>query len=343
MLDVHGAVRAVSFVVLFAAVPPLVADPAAEAYREARAQVAERRFAEAAEAFLKAAEATNAVSAAAAWFGRGEALYALGNWDGAVAAYGAVPARCPDSPLAPKALCARGYAERQAGRLEEALATFTRFEARYPGHALAPSCAAAVTNLAAVLAVRERQASAADIARELEAVNAAVRAEKFAEARAAARRFLAAHPEHPHAAELKLLVATCAFRTDDFAGAAEAYRAFLGIHPQHARAAEARARLADCLLRTGDYDGARVFFEALAADGTAQEKARATLALGDCDAAQKKWEAAERAYLSVEVLQGDDALRPVALKRLAALYDAMGDPDKARRTREAFRRRYPGG
>jgi TolA-binding protein len=322
---------------------PVLADHAADAYREARAQLAARRYAEAAARFEAAAATTNTAAAAAAWFGRGEALYGLGQWDAAATAYGTLLKSFPSSPLAPQALYARGHAEQQAGRLPQALATFTAFKDRYPAHALTPACVIAIGRISSALEAQARQQALAAITRELAAINALVRAEKFAEAGAAADRFLQAHPGHPQTAELRYLGAVCAYRAKDFARAAEAYRTFLDRHPQHARAAEARSQLGDSLFQAGRYDEARGLFEKMAGETLdPQEEARMTLAAGDCHAAQQKWDEAEQAYLSVEVLQGCDALRPVALKRLADLYEKRGQPDQARRAREDLRRRYPG-
>lgn len=325
------------------AVAPAQADHAGDAYRDARAHLSARRYAEAAARFEAAADTTNSTAAAAAWFGRGEALYGLRLWDAASAAYGTVLDRFPASPLAPQALYARGHAEQQAGRLPQALATLTAFKDRYPAHALTPACVIAIEKISRALEAQARQRALAAVAREMAAINALVRAEKFAEAGAAADRFLQAHPGHAQTAELRYLCAACAYRAKEFDRAAEAFRAFLDRHPQHARAAEARSQLGDSLFQAGRYDEARGLFEKMAGEAPdPQEEARLTLALGDCHAAQQRWEEAERAYLSVEVLQGCDALRPVALKRLADLYEKRGLPDRARRTREDLRRRYPG-
>jgi len=326
---------------LLAAVPA-IADPATDAYREGRAHLAARRFAEAAARFEAAAATTNASAAAAAWFGRGEALYGMKQWDAAAAAYDALLKRQPGSPLAPQALFARGHAEHQAGHLPQALATFNAFERQYPTNALIPACAAAISNLSRTMESQARQQAAAAVARELTEINAAVRAEKFEEARAASERFLMAHPDHPQAALLRYLTAACSYRTRDYARAAESYRAFLARHPQDARAAEARGQLADSLFQTGDYDEARALYDKMAEEASdPQTEARAILGSGDCDAAQKRWDEAQRAYLSIEALPDGEAQRPAALKRLADLYEKMGVPDKARRAREDLRRRYP--
>lgn len=325
--------------------PPaaLAAGSAADAYREARAHLAARRYEEAAARFEAAAATTNAAAAAAAWFGRGKALYGAKRWEAAIAAYDALLKTCPEGALAPNALYSRGHAEHQAGHLERALATFTEFKRRYPDHALAAASALSINTLSLALEAQARQQSVAAVTRELAAINASVHAEKYEEARAAAERFLQAHPGHPQAADLRYLAATCAYRAKDFVRAAEGYRAFLAGHPQHARAAAAREQLAESLFRAGRFDEALLLYEALAIEAdTPQAEARATLAIGDCHAAQQKWDEAERDYLSVEVLQGCDALRPVALGRLADLHEKKGQPEKARQLREERNRRYPG-
>lgn len=324
-----------------AAVPAL-ADPAADAYREARTQLAARRYAEAAARFETATTTTNTAAAAAAWLGRGEALYAMKRWDAARAAYDTLLNKYPASPLAPQALYARGFSEQQSGQLPQALATFTAFKKHYPTNSLAPACSAALDKLVRTMEAQAKQQALAAITRELAAINTAVRAENYAEARSAADRFLQAHPEHPQIAELRYLSATCAYRSRDYVHAAEGYRTFLDQHPHHGRASEALIQLASSLFQAGRYDEARTLYERMAEETSdPQKEARSTLAVGDCDAAQKRWEEAERAYLSVEVLQGSDALRPVALRRLADLYDKMEQPEKARRTRDDLRRRYP--
>ena len=329
-------------IVLFLTVLSASADPAAEAYRDARALLSADRKAEAAARFEAATATTNANAAAAAWFGRGEALYGLQQWAATVTAYDTLLKRYPTSPLAPQALFARGHAEHQAGRLAQAVNTFTAFQKQYPANALAPSCTALIGRISKTLEIRARQQATEKLTRELAAINAAVRTEKFDEARSIIERFMQTHPEHPQTADLRFLLATCAYRTKDYNRAAELYRLFLNKHPQHARAAVARTQLADSLMRSGLYEEARVLY-AQWADETQdpQEEARATLSIGDCYAAQQKWDDAERAFLSVEVLRGSDALRPIALNRLASLYDKMGQSDKARRTREDLRRRYP--
>ncbi len=318
------------------------ADPAADAYRQAHAHLAAHRYAEAAALFQAAAATTNAQAAAAAWLGRGEALYGAGQWAAAIGAYDTLLKTCPASPLAPDALCARGFAEHRAGRLPQALATFTAFKSQYPRHPRAGACTASIEIISRTLASRAQQQAVAAVTRELAAINSFMRKEQFTEARDAAERFLLTRPDHPQAADLRFLIATCDARSKDYTRAAESYRTFLDRHPQHARAATARDSLAECLFQAGRYEDARKLYEELVRDAAdPQQEAHATLALGDCAAAQQRWDEAERLYLSVEVLQGCEALRPAALSRLADLYDKMGQPDKARRTREDRRRRYP--
>ncbi len=319
-----------------------LAAPAADAYRQAHAHLAAHRYAEAAALFQTATATTNAAAAAGAWLGRGEALYGAGQWDAAIAAYDTLLKTCPSSPLAPNALCSRGFAEHRAGQLRQALATFTAFKTQYPNHALTPACAASIDKISRTLVSQAEQQAVAAVAGELAAVNAFMRSSQFAEARDNAERFLKAHPEHPQAAELSYLSATCDYRSKEYTRAAETYRLFLDRHPQHAQASMARDQLADCLMQVKRYDDARGLYAQIARDTSdPQKKARATLALGDCLTAQQQWDEAELLYLNVEVLQGCDSLRPVALARLAALYEKMGQPDKARRTREDLRRRYP--
>jgi TolA-binding protein len=323
-----------------AAVPASAPDPAA-AYRQAHAHLAAQRYREAAALFETAAATTNAQAAAAAWLGRGESLFGARQWEAAIAAYDTLLKTWPDGPHAPNALCARGFAEHQAGRLPQALATFTAFKTRYPDHALAPVCEASLEKIARALDSKAKQESVAEITRELAAINAAMREANYDQVRDAAARFLLAHPEHSQAADLGYLIALCDYRAKAYDRAAGAFRTFLDRYPQHARAALARGQLADSLLQAGRHDEASALYEELASEAADPEaEARATLALGDCRTAQQHWAEAERLYLSVEVLQGCDTLRPAALSRLADLYDKMGQPDKARRTREDLRRRY---
>lgn len=316
-------------------------DTPADAYREGRAALAARRYADAAARFETAARATNDM-AAAAWFGRGEALYGLKQWKPAMAAYETLLKRYPDHALAPAALFARGCAEQQTGDLQHALATFTAFRKAYPKHALNTRCATAIGLISKTLDAQARQQAVLQVARELAAINDAVRAEKFDEASAAVTRFMHAHPDHPQTAELHYLQAACAYRMHAYDRAIGLYRAFLTRYPRHVRAAAAHIQLGDSLMQAGHYQDALTYY--IREIGTAQtsdDEARDTLAIGDCYTALRLWDEAERAYLKVEVLQDCDALRPVALKRLAALYDKTGQPDKARRTREDLQSRYP--
>ena len=318
------------------------AGPAEEAYREARAHLSARRFAEASACFEAATVATDTSVAAAAWFGRGEALYGTGQWRAAADAYDTVIRRYPDSFLVPQALYARGHAEHRSGRLAQALDTLSAFKKNYPTNALTPTCILSIESITRLLETQARQKAIAEVTRELAAINAAVRAEEFDEASIAAERFLKAHPESPQAAELRFLIATCAYRNKAYDRAAEKYQAFLDHHPQQVRSNEARRLMADSLFRAGRYEEARLLFEKIAQEtDDPQEEARVTIAIGDCQAARQNWDEAERTYLNVEVLLNCDALRPVALKRLADLYEKRGQPDRARRTREDLRRRYP--
>lgn len=66
-----------------------------------------------------------------------------------------------------------------------------------------------------------------------------------------------------------------------------------------------------------------------------------TLAMGDCCAALQNWEEAERLFLSVEALLASEALRPVALDRLAGLYASTGQTNQAARARAELLRRFP--
>jgi TolA-binding protein len=311
--------RLVVFLGMSASLSASADQPAADAaYRAARVHLQARRFAEAAESFACAAASTNAPFAAAAWLGRGEALFGLGDWDQAAAAYEGLLMRYPDSPLASRALYAHGHAAQRAGRLDRAHADFAAFLDRYPTNALREACTAALATVTAAQQARERQTARAAVAAEMAAINDALRAERWEDARAAADRFLAAHPDHEQVPELFLLIAASAYRTGDYAGAAESYRRLLEHAPQHARAAEARTRRAECLFKAGDFETARALYAELAeADDDPEARARATLAVADCDAALKRWAEAERAYLSVELLIDCEALRPVALQRLA--------------------------
>lgn len=350
----------------------LTADPATEAYRQAHACLISNRFAEAAARFEAAAATTNAAAAAAAWLGRGEAFFGAEQWADAIAAYDKLLATYPESPLVPNALCARGFAETKADRLSQALATFQSFLARHPTHALAPTAAASTGTLSRALAAIQRQKAEEALARETAELNAYVRAGRHREAAEAAERFLLAHPGAANLDEVRLLAAECAFRAEDFARAQTAYRRFLSLHAGHAQAArawfelgktlqalarfaeaadafahvkdngQARALQAESLFKAGRHEESLRLYEALSRASTnKQEQARMTLAMGDCCAAQQKWAEAERLFLSVETLHVSDALRPVALKRLVDLYARAGQTNLAERTRAELRRRFP--
>ncbi|HRR32655.1 MAG TPA: tetratricopeptide repeat protein [Kiritimatiellia bacterium] len=348
MKNRHSIFARVAGLVVFlgvsAGLPAAADQPVADAaYRTARVHLQARRFAEAAEDFLCATASTNDTFAAAAWLGRGEALFSLGDWAKAIVAYGELLKRYPESSLVPRALYARGHAAQHAERLDMARTDFDAFLDRYPTNALREACAAALATVTAAQEAKARQAARAAINAARAAINDALRTERWDEARTLATRFLAAHPDHEQAPELLLLMAASAYRVEDYVGAAEAYRRLLERAPQHERAGEARTRLPECLFKAGEFEAARDLYAELAETGdTPEARARATLSVADCDAALKRWAEAERAYLSVEVLLDCEALRPVALQRLAALYDAMGQTEKANRTRDELRRRYPG-
>jgi TolA-binding protein len=346
-------------------------DPAADAYRRAHACLASNRFSEAAARFQTATASSNAAAAAAAWLGRGEAFYGAGQWPAAAAAYDALLARYPASALAPNALCGRGFAETRAGLLPQALATFTALAETYPGHALAPTAAASTGALARTLAAHMRQRQTETLSREIAAINDLIRDGRHAEASVTAERFLRAHPDSPQDAELRLIAADGAFRAHDWPRAETLLSGFLSRHPQHVQAPRARLelgqalealsrfdeaaevfsrstapdaplRVAGCLYRSGRYEEALKRYDELARNAAdLSAAARAALASGDCHAALKNWPAAERAFLSVEVLHDADALRPAALARLAGLYDNMGQTNRADRARDALKRRYP--
>jgi len=168
------------------------------------------------------------------------------------------------------------------------------------------------------------------------------------------------------------LAATCAFRAEDFARAVTAYRRFLDLHPRHAQAPRAWLELgrslaalsrdeeaadafgrappgpssaalqAESLFKAGRTADAMRLYESLAQTAPDPDaRARATLALAYGYAAQEKWAEAERLYLSVETLLDSAALRPVALDRLASLYARAGQTNLASRARAELRRRYP--
>ncbi len=351
----------------------LAAEPAADAYRRAHGCLTSNRFEEAATAFEAATGAADPVAAAAAWLGRGEALFGGRQWAASIRAYDRLLKDYPASPLVPNALCGRGFAEVRADQLPQALATFQALLVRFPGHALAATAATSTNTLTRALAARERQRAAEALARDTAAINACVQAGKPARAAEAAERFLREHPDAPNLAEVRLAAAGCAFRAGDFPRARTVYRRFLDAHrghPQAARAwfelgqslhagglfAEAAAALeqakaigpaaalqAECLLKAGRPADALRLYEALARTAADKnERARATLAMGDCCVAQEKWAEAERFFLSVETLHASEALRPVALRRLADLYERTGQTRQAERARAELRRRYPG-
>lgn len=350
----------------------VAAEPAADAYRQAHACLTSNRFAEAAEHFRAAAASTNASAAAAAWLGCGEACFGAKRFDAAVAAYNRLLSDYPASPLAPNALCGRGFAEAKADRLPEALATFKDFAARFPGHALAATAGVSADAISRTLADRERQRAAAALARDTAAINAPLSEGKLAEAGAAAERFLLAHPDASNLADVRLLAADCALRAKDFSRAQDAYRRFLTLHPGHGQAPrawlelgnalralgryaeaadafgraanlpQAASQQAECLSLAGRHAEALRLYEALARASTNdQERARMTLAMGDCCAALQNWEEAERLFLSVEALLASEALRPVALDRLAGLYASTGQTNQAARARAELLRRFP--
>lgn len=348
------------------------ADPASDAYRKGYESLKAKRYAEAAAFFQTASASTNRENAAAAQLAQGEALFALKQWDAASGAYGALVSRFPDSPHAARALYARGCAEFQAGRLPEARATFAAFAARHPRHELAARAEAEARSIDRTLAAQAARAETEAVAQAFASINALTQERKYAEAADAAHRFLKERPAHPQCADLLYIEADCARRAKNNQQAADAYRAFLERCPSHAKAAQARLELgrtlgdlgrhaeaadvfeasgatnatqlcAESLFKAGRYAQALERYQRLASqcDSNAPASAGTALAIGDCYAAQKQWESAERTYLSVENRQSADELRPEAIARLAGLYDAMGQTNRAAITREGLKRRYP--
>lgn len=348
-------------------------DSAASAYRQAHACLVSNRFAEAAALFTAATASTNPATAAAAWLGCGEARYRAEQWQAAIDAYAHLLTAYPDSPLAPNALCSRGFAEYQAGRLPQAQSTLMDFAARYPAHALTARAISSAETIARTLAAQSQHREAEAVISELAAVNALLRESRSAEAAAAAHRFLQAHPDHPQAADLRYLAATCLRLSKNVAGAVDAYRDFLAHHPHHPQAPRAKLELgnalaalnrfteaadvyaeaadtqaeaeplrADCLFKAHRYAEALPLLEKhsrSAAD--ARQKAQTMLLVGDCYASLKERSKAERAYLDVELFCDDNALRPAALGRLASLYDSTGSPTQAAQIRNELKRRFP--
>jgi len=357
---------------LFAAADAF-ADPASDAYRRGYENLKAQRYAEAAALFQTAAASTNRETAAAALLARGEALFGQKQWSAASRAYGELVARFPESPHAPRALYARGCAEFQDGKLREAQATFADFTARYPQHELAKRAETETRSITRARAAQAQHAETEAVAKAFEAINTLTREGKYAEAAEAAHRFLKEHSAHPHCADVLYLEADCARRAKNNCQAVDAYRTLIERYPSYAKAAHARLELgaalsdlgrhaeaadvfaasdatnalqlcAGSLFKAGRYAQALEQYRKLASqcDSNSVEAARTTLLIGDCYAGQKQWGPAERTYLSVERLQSSDALRPAAIARLADLYNAMGETNRASLTREGLKRRYPG-
>lgn len=350
------------------------AEDSAAAYRRAYACLASNRLDEAAALFGRAAAATNGESRAAAWLGQGEALYRARRWSEAEAAYGALLAQSPDSPYASRALYARGLAEYKRGRLPEALATLSEFLARYPNHALAASATAATGTLTRTLAARVTRDETEKLRLALSEIDALSRdGARAPQTVSAVRAFLREHPGHPQAAALRDLAAAYAIKAKDRALTVDTCRDSLTNCAADAQSPKLRLALAEALDALGreaeaseafaavgrpdaDVRSAELLFktgrtaEALARASALQKQlapsdaalaSRAALVTGDCLTVQAKWEEAERTYLGVEVLLGDKAFQPVALERLAGLYEKWGRADEAARTRDELRRRYP--
>lgn len=349
----------------------VLADPAADAYRKGYASLTANRYSEAAAFFKDATHTTNATAQAVAWLGQGEAFYGAKQWDDAIAAYDMLLKSYPKSPHAARALYARGLAEFQAGRLPAALNALSSFITRYPNHPLAATAIASTGTLTRALNAQVKLREYEKVTHDLTEINALSHSEKAVETATAVRLFLQAHPDHPQAAALRYLAANCALRAKDYTLAVSAYRDFLAHDPQHAQNRQARIELGNALYALGLFSEASDVYatasgtdaQFLCADSLVKAKrfeealtryqalmkhsldpaktARATLAMGDCYAALKKWEEAEHAFLSVEVLLTSDALRPIALDHLANLYENKGQPDKAATVRKELKRRFP--
>ena len=239
---------------------------------------------------------------AAELFGRGEARYQAGDWQGAAAAYAAVLTNFPASRQAPQALYSRGWALFQAGDCAGALADFRLFLERYPTHALTGEC----------------QLKTGDTLRKLGRLDEAWQV--YASARAAGGRL---------APEALAGQAWVSFARRDFAAAQEAFYAVSQTYAPDARAAQHLYNAGQAAWEAQQYVVAGKRFAAVVADyprsplavEAAFRQGRAAEAAGDVAAAAASYTAAVHLSRDDNELAQRAAVELIRLEHVAKRYE----------------------
>ena len=220
-------------------------------------------------------------------------------------------AAAPDFGPRPKALLLVGKARRELGRsdpkspeLAAAAAAFRRAaeEGAKPAEPGGPprdpeTAADAGYHAAEVLALQD----------------------KWAEADAATKAWLAAHGAARLAADAGFLRASAAYQAGRFADAADHFGTFLDRHPKHARAADARFYRGLALARTPGKEEAAAADLTATANGSGPQQAWAWYELGLLREKQKRADDAVAAFREAANVPDPNPYAAEALSRVAAL------------------------
>lgn len=193
-----------------------------------------------------AARSTNSDQAAAARFLAARVRQDQQRWEEAAKRYREMANSFPDHPLSPEARYAAGFCESQNGRLEAAVSDWTELIRRHPGHAL----------------IENAIFSKAQAERSLE---------RFDDAQATLKRFLAEYSESPLAPEAYLLYGTLLERTGDFEGADRQYQQALLKNPTAELRRRILARRLATLQRLGKEDEALISLNLLVGLGAGRD------------------------------------------------------------------------
>ncbi|HEX5656224.1 MAG TPA: tetratricopeptide repeat protein [Polyangiales bacterium] len=237
-------------------------------------------------------------------FKTGEQLAEQGEHQRAADAYLRAADEFPQDARAPKALYNAGLSLSRAGNLERADKAWSELIAKYPGSTEGAQGAEQGAHMYESIAqfedaARFYQAYAERFPRAEKAEAASYNAVLLLSAAgahkdtvAAGKRYLAAYPKAPEAAEVTFSIARA--QEDQPREAAATYRSFIERTHDTPRKIEAETRLGVLLLEAGDRKGADAAFDAAVADARkAKDKAKG----GRYFAAQARF------------LQGDEALR----------------------------------
>lgn len=123
--------------------------------------------------------------------------------------------------------------------------------------------------------------------------------------------------------------------------AAETYQRFTGTFAQHAHSCRAQFGLGWCLENQGRRDEATAAYRKVIEGGDSEYAARAQFQIGECLFAEKKYEAAARALLTVDIVYTYPQWSAAALYEAGRCFEHLNKPAEAKQQFEAVRARYP--